>query len=101
MPANTGIIEVETRLEADRSDVVVLIKDNGKGIEKKNLKNITTPFFTTKAKGTGLGLAICKQVVMLHKGTMRIESSPGKGTGVEITLPIHDKKNAEENSHRR
>ena len=80
--------------EVINSDVVILIKDNGEGIAKKDLKNISNPFFTTKVKGTGLGLAVCKQVVMLHNGSIAITSVKGKGTTVAVTLPIYQKKNA-------
>jgi signal transduction histidine kinase len=47
------------------------------------------PFFTTKpeGKGTGLGLAICRRIVEEHRGTIEIETGPGKGTTVRITLP--------------
>jgi signal transduction histidine kinase len=74
--------------------VSILIKDNGEGIAKKDLKNITNPFFTTKAKGTGLGLVVCKQVLMLHSGSLTIKSVEGKGTTVTVTLPIRKKENA-------
>ena len=89
---DTGIIEVETDIKD--SLVSILIKDNGEGIAKKDLKNITNPFFTTKAKGTGLGLVVCKQVLMLHSGSLTIKSVEGKGTTVAVTLPIHKKENA-------
>ena len=74
--------------------VSILIKDNGEGISKKDLKNVASPFFTTKTKGTGLGLVVCKQVVDAHKGSLTIKSDKGKGTTVTITLPIDKKENA-------
>ncbi|MDD5668595.1 MAG: chemotaxis protein CheB [Candidatus Omnitrophica bacterium] len=90
--ADTGIIEVES--DVNNSMVFIVIKDNGEGIAKKDLKNIASPFFTTKAKGTGLGLAVCKQVVMLHSGSISIKSTKGKGTRVTVMLPIHKQKDA-------
>ena len=90
--ADTGIIEIESKI--DDSKVSILIKDNGKGIANKDLKNIANPFFTTKAKGTGLGLAVCKHVVILHGGSITFNSALGKGTTVTITLPLHRQKNA-------
>ena len=57
--SDTGIIEIETNV--DKSMVSILIKDNGEGISKKDLKNVASPFFTTKTKGTGLGLMLCKR----------------------------------------
>ena len=88
---DAGIIEIES--DVNDSMVSILIKDNGEGIAKKDLKNITNPFFTTKAKGTGLGLVVCKQVLMLHSGSLTIKSVEGKGTTVTVTLPIHKKEN--------
>jgi len=65
----------------------ILIKDNGKGIDEKNLLNIFNPFFTTRAEGIGLGLSISKRIVNLDNGKMEIESELGKGTSVKIILP--------------
>jgi len=90
--SDTGIIEIETNV--DKSMVSILIKDNGEGISKKDLKNVASPFFTTKTKGTGLGLMLCKQVVGAHKGSLIIKSDKGKGTTVTITLPIDKIKDA-------
>jgi signal transduction histidine kinase len=47
---------------------------------------IFEPFFTTKARGTGLGLALCKKIVEEHEGKIAVESAPGQGTSVFITL---------------
>jgi len=89
---DTGIIEIESDVKDSMLSLVV--KDNGEGIAKRDLKNVLSPFFTTKIKGTGLGLAVCKQVVMLHKGSLTIESTKGKGTTVVVKLPVHKQKNA-------
>ncbi len=89
---DTGIIEIESRV--NNSMVSILIKDNGIGIARKDLKNVTRPFFTTKVKGTGLGLAVCKQVATLHGGSIIIKSAKRKGTTVAVTLPINKQKDA-------
>ena len=83
---DTGIVEIESRI--DNLMVSVLIKDNGVGIARKDLKLVASPFFTTKVKGTGLGLSVCKQVIMLHSGSMTIKSSKKTGTMVTVKLPI-------------
>jgi PAS domain S-box-containing protein len=87
---NAGIIDIESRV--NDSTVFVLIKDNGEGIEKDHLKKIFDPFFTTKAKGTGLGLAVCNMLVMLHDGSITIESEKGIGTTATIALPMRGLK---------
>jgi two-component system, chemotaxis family, CheB/CheR fusion protein len=90
--SNSGVIEVESKI--DDSKVSVSIKDNGEGISREDLKKVLEPFFTTKAKGTGLGLAVCNQIIMLHDGSIAIESDKGKGTTVRLTLPARRKKDA-------
>ncbi len=82
-----GIIEINSKDEND--NVVISIKDNGKGISKENLNNLFTPFFTTKpaGQGTGLGLSISYGIVKRHKGTINVESSIGIGTVFNISLP--------------
>jgi signal transduction histidine kinase len=52
------------------------------------LKRVGTPFFTTRAQGTGLGLAQCQRLIGTAGGRLAIDSEPGKGTTVTITLPI-------------
>jgi two-component system NtrC family sensor kinase len=61
------------------------VEDDGPGVE--DVERIFEPHYTTKVKGTGLGLAIARQIVEEHGGTIRAESTPGKGTSVRIHLP--------------
>lgn len=74
--------------EADHQ-VRCTVKDNGKGIEKDQLKRIGQPFFTTKEKGTGLGVMVTNKFVESLGGTIRYESEIGKGTSVTIALPAN------------
>ena len=68
--------------------VVFRVADTGCGIPEDLLPSIFEPFVTRgKSKGTGLGLAIVKSVVESHHGTIAVQSTPGKGTSFEITLP--------------
>ena len=89
---NTGIIDIESQV--NDSTVTIFIRDNGEGIEKKNLDKVFDPFFTTKTQGTGLGLAVCNLAIKLHQGSIVIESDKAKGTTVIVTLPIGRQKNA-------
>ncbi|HNX22909.1 MAG TPA: transporter substrate-binding domain-containing protein [Spirochaetota bacterium] len=79
--------------------VAIEIKDEGSGIESRNLKRIFDPYFTTKKDGNGLGLTICHSIVKRHGGGIEVESVPGKGTEFTIYLPAcndvkSDKKTA-------
>ncbi len=68
--------------------VIFRVADTGCGIPADLLPSIFEPFVTRgKSKGTGLGLAIVKSVVESHHGTIAVQSTPGKGTAFEITLP--------------
>jgi two-component system nitrogen regulation sensor histidine kinase GlnL len=68
--------------------VAVEVRDSGCGIPEAVLPQVTTPFFTTKASGTGLGLALSRHFVALHGGALQIESRPGEGTLVRVSLPL-------------
>ena len=68
--------------------VRISLHDTGVGIEKKDLKRVMAPFFTTKKDGTGLGLSICRSILWESNGRMRVESEPGKGTTVFVDFPI-------------
>ena len=82
-------IEQEGVISVGICGAEITITDTGKGIEPEHLKNIFTPFFTTKEQGTGLGLAIVKKIIDLHEGEILVESELGKGTAFCIKLPGH------------
>ncbi|MGG1396641.1 ATP-binding protein [Bacillus salipaludis] len=66
----------------------VSIQDEGCGIAEEDILNLGDPFFTTKKDGTGLGLMVTNQIIKDHKGSFNIQSHIGKGTKVELILPI-------------
>ncbi|MCB0832125.1 MAG: hypothetical protein KDC45_01545 [Bacteroidetes bacterium] len=82
--------DVFVRTSAGTNNILVAIRDNGKGIPEEIKNKVYDPFFTTKpiGKGTGLGLAISYKILEAHKGTIYFDSTPGKGTEFKITLPI-------------
>jgi two-component system, NtrC family, sensor histidine kinase HydH len=80
-----GEVFVEVRPGTDRVDIVV--RDTGCGIPPHALPRLGTPFFTTRAEGTGLGVSLARSVIALHRGSLRYESEPGKGTTATVTLP--------------
>ncbi|PWT81838.1 MAG: hypothetical protein C5B57_09760 [Blastocatellia bacterium] len=67
--------------------VLIAIADTGCGIASENLPRVLEPFFTTKPNGSGLGLSICRSIVWEAGGTIAIQSEPGKGTCVNVTVP--------------
>ena len=88
-----GNIMVETYRE-NAEEIVVKIRDNGKGMDEKTLKQIFDPFFTSKRHhgGTGLGLSIAYGIIKEHKGRIDVESKPGLGTTFYIHLPVSPKE---------
>lgn len=67
--------------------LTVEFEDDGPGIAAEDLPRVGEPFFTTKHGGTGLGLAIATRIVERHGGTLSLDSAPGRGTRVRVTLP--------------
>lgn len=81
-------VRVETRDLGER--VRLSVRDNGSGIEQRNLQKIFEPFFTTKppGEGTGLGLSLSWDIVVrVHGGTLSASSEPGVYTEFVVTLP--------------
>jgi signal transduction histidine kinase len=72
---------------ADGSMVRVSIQDSGEGIPPEDLPHIFQPFYTTKHRGSGLGLSIVKKIVDAHDGTIDVDSKPGEGTTMTVSLP--------------
>ncbi len=54
--------------------------DNGQGMSEEIMEKIFIPFFSTKKNGSGIGLSLCKQIIMLHKGNIQVQSAEGQGT---------------------
>jgi two-component system sensor histidine kinase HydH len=82
-----GTLSVELSLDEDSQKIRIAISDTGFGINNKDLVHVFDPYFTTKQSGTGLGLAIVHKIIESHKGEVRVESKPNKGTTVTILLP--------------
>ena len=81
--------EICILFEVKNSFVIVSINDNGTGISKSHISEITEPYFTTKEGGTGLGLAITKKIIEDHNGTFLIKSTKKpRLTSVIFKIPL-------------
>ncbi|MFC4077559.1 sensor histidine kinase [Salinithrix halophila] len=82
-----GRIDISTK----KTDGYILLEvaDNGTGIPSDELKRVMDKFYKGKSQktGSGLGLSICKEIVELHRGTLHLDSTEGKGTRVQIHIP--------------
>ena len=98
MGAEGGTLTIRTRMplahllsttgEDSVPALVVTVSDTGPGIAPEVLAELATPFFTTRKGGTGLGLAVSRHWVTRHGGTLRIDSTLGEGTSVQVVLPL-------------
>jgi signal transduction histidine kinase len=78
---------VSVRVRPGPEGVTITVADTGQGIAPDDLPRIFEPFFTTKATGSGLGLSICRSILWEVRGTLDLESEPGRGTRVHLTVP--------------
>jgi two-component system sensor histidine kinase HydH len=84
--ADGGILTVSSIRRGDA--IAVVIEDTGSGVAESDLGRVIDPYFTTKNDGTGLGLAMSSKIVEEHEGKIILTSEPGKGTRVEVILPV-------------
>ena len=87
--AMDGEGRLDITVEDSPNNAIILVKDTGKGIARKNFKNVFNPGFTTKKRGWGLGLTLVKRIIEeYHNGQIYVkESELGKGTTFGIELP--------------
>jgi len=71
----------------DHESVEIVFEDTGQGIPREQRDKIFDPFFTTKEAGTGLGLSVVHRIMEDHHGHVQVDSEPGAGTRVRLTLP--------------
>ncbi len=69
-----------TASQTQNHNTIIKVFDNGTGIPKDIIENIFVPFFTSKTTGSGIGLSLCKQIMLLHKGKIVVQSKENEGT---------------------
>jgi len=85
-----GTIDIHSRVADGRAEIAV--RDNGPGMSAEVRNRAFEPFFTTRAQGTGLGLAVVQSVVLAHRGSIALESQPGRGSTFTVFLPLAPRK---------
>ena len=83
---NNGIININSYKSND--NLIVIIKDNGCGMDKDTIDNLFTPFYSKKNYGTGLGLCLSKEIIELHGGSIEYSSLKNSYTKVKIVIPV-------------
>ena len=89
--SSDGVARVEVRARRSGPLATVTIADDGRGMSPGEVEHVFDPFYTTRLGrgGTGLGLSVAHGIVTDHEGLVSIESEPGRGTTIAITLPLH------------
>ncbi|MBX3240862.1 MAG: CHASE3 domain-containing protein [Chitinophagaceae bacterium] len=86
MDEKKGMLELITKTENNKC--IIEIRDNGKGMSEETLYNVFEPYFTLKKKGNGLGLTHAQNIIINHKGSIKVESKEGIGTTFHIALNL-------------
>ncbi len=83
-----GELTLQGALDRPARRIRLSVTDTGAGMDEEARRRVFEPYFSTKAAGTGLGLTIAKRNIELHGGDIAVDSTPGEGTRVVITLPV-------------
>lgn len=65
---------------APGNKIIIKVADNGAGMSEEIIDKIFIPFFSTRKTGSGIGLSLCKQIMLLHKGSIQVQSKEGEGS---------------------
>lgn len=85
--ATNGSGRIDICVQMEKGDLLIVVKDNGSGIEPESLPRIFEPFYTTKPEGSGLGLAVVYGIVREHRGQIQVRSKVNQGTEIRIRFP--------------
>jgi signal transduction histidine kinase len=78
-----ALITLSAWQSADQK-VRIRVADNGCGMSREVQEKIFIPFFSTRKHGSGIGLSLCKQIVLLHRGSIQVQSVEGQGTAFTL-----------------
>lgn len=78
---------IEVRIDVERGDLTIQVRDHGEGLPAAALDRLFEPFHTTRTQGTGLGLTVARRIVELHGGTIRAENHPLGGALFTLSIP--------------
>ena len=85
-----GKINIHVRVL--ENEAVLMVADNGIGMDPERLERIGELFYSTKEKGTGIGLAVCQKIIHRHNGEISFKSEKNKGTIVTIRIPLAEEQ---------
>jgi signal transduction histidine kinase len=88
LPEKGGRIGLRTRIDPDATELLVEVADNGRGIQSPAIEQVFHPRVATNSQHAGVGLSLTKAIVEQHGGQLTIDSEPGQGTYVQISLPL-------------
>ncbi len=86
MTGGNGQLDLETSVVDDQC--IIIIRDNGNGMDTETLAKVFDPYFTSKSKGNGLGMTNTQNIILNHKGKIEVLSEQGRGTAFIIKLNI-------------
>jgi signal transduction histidine kinase len=81
-----GVLSVHLGAQGD--DLVLTIRDQGRGMGEAQMRRMFEPFQSQRPLGTGLGLAIVYQIIREQRGDITVHSTPAQGTEVKVRLPL-------------
>ncbi len=80
--------DLEIRLRRLGGEVLFIVRDQGRGIDREERRRVFEPFRSTNPMGSGLGLSIVYRIIREHGGDISVLSGPARGTEVEVRLPL-------------
>lgn len=86
----SGIKKIVLTAEQKQQKIWLQVADNGMGIEQDLLDKIFIPFFSTKKTGSGIGLSLCRQIMLLHKGSISVQSKINEGSVFVLQFPANN-----------